>query len=270
MSHLKLGSELRRKHVPPSLKETAFNCPHCGTLTSQTWYQTYAREPKGVTKLLFFPDMDVINSILNDNELDDEAKEHHVAFITKIHNGLIFFQGKEDAYTPLQAVNLHLSRCFNCGEISVWVYDRLLFPPELNGEEPNEDLSSDVLVDYQEAHSILNLSPRGACALLRLAIQKLCIYLGESGKDINADIASLVKKGLSPIVQKSLDVVRVIGNEAVHPGTLDLRDDRDTASKLFRLVNIIAERMISHPKHVDAMYDELPESKKAQIEKRDA
>jgi hypothetical protein len=261
---------LRKKHVPASIKETAFNCPHCGALTSQTWYQTYAREPKGDTKLPFFPDMEVVNRILSNDELDDEVKERHIVFVNKIHNGLIFFEGKEDAYTPLEAINLHLSRCFNCREISVWVYDRLLFPPELNGEEPNEDLPPDVLADYQEARSILNLSPRGAAALLRLAIQKLCSHLGESGKDINADIARLVEKGLSPIVQKSLDVVRVVGNEAVHPGTLDLRDNRDTASKLFRLVNIIAERMISHPKHVDAMYDELPESKKAQIEKRDA
>ena len=105
--------------------------------------------------------------------------------------------------------------------------------------------------------------------MLRLAIQTLCGHLGESGKNINSDIASLVKKGLSPVIQKSLDVVRVIGNEAVHPGTLDLKDDRDTASKLFRLVNLIAEQMISHPKHVHAMYEELPESKKNEIEKRD-
>jgi len=44
--------------------------------------------------------------------------------------------------------------------------------------------------------------------------------------------------------------VRVIGNEAVHPGKLDLKDDRDTATRLFKLVNIIAEQMISNPKHV--------------------
>ena len=114
------------------------------------------------------------------------------------------------------------------------------------------------------------MSSRGAAALLRLAIQKLCSHLGESGKNLNADIASLVEKGLSPVVQKSLDVVRVVGNEAVHPGTLDLRDDQDTASKLFRSVNIIAEQMISYPKHVDAMYEELPESEKKEIERRDA
>ena len=127
----------------------------------------------------------------------------------------------------------------------------------------------DILRDYEEASSILNLSPRGAAALLRLAIQKLCKHLGENGKNINNDIESLVKKGLSPIIQKSLDVVRVIGNEAVHPGTLDLRDDRDVASKLFRLVNLITDRMITYPKQVNEMFDGLPAPKKEEIQKRD-
>jgi hypothetical protein len=186
--------------------------------------------------------------------------------------GLVFFEEHESScYSRLEAVNLSVSQCYNCEKIAVWVYDKLIFPPELHGEEPNIDIPDDVLRDYDEARSILNLSPRGSAALLRLAIQKLCKFLGEKGENINDDIASLVKKGLSPIIQKSLDVVRVVGNESVHPGRLDLRDDRDTASKLFRLVNLIAEQMISHPKHVNDMYDGLlPEAKKKQIEKRDA
>ncbi len=114
---------------------------------------------------------------------------------------------------------------------AVWVYNRLVFPSSREGPPPNPDLPDDVRLDYEEAGRILNLSPRGAAALLRLAIQKLCAYLGEKGKNIDDDIASLVKKGLYPLVQQALDAVRVIGNEAVHPGTLDLKDDRDTATR---------------------------------------
>ena len=88
-----------------------------------------------------------------------------------------------------------------------------------------------------ESRTILDLSPRGAAALLRLCIQKLCKQLGQPGKNINDDIAALVKAGLDPKIQKALDIVRVIGNECVHPGTMDLRDDREIAAKLFVLVN---------------------------------
>jgi hypothetical protein len=71
------------------------------------------------------------------------------------------------------------------------------------------------------------------------------------------------------MVQQALDAIRVIGNEAVHPGLLDLRDDIDTASRLFGAINIVAEQMISNQKHVADLYEKLPAEKRAAIEKRD-
>ena len=48
-----------------------------------------------------------------------------------------------------------------------------------------------------------------------------------------------------------------------------LKDDIETASKLFNVVNIIAEQMISNPKHVQELYAKLPEPKRGAIDKRD-
>jgi hypothetical protein len=143
-----------------------------------------------------------------------------------------------------------------------------VFPLQREGAAPNTDLPIDIARDFEEARSILNGSPRGAAALLRLCVQKLCAFLGEKGKNIDDDIASLVAKGLNPLVQRSLDVVRVVGNEAVHPGSLDLRDDRGTALQLLSLVNLIAEQMITNPKAIQAMYEKLPEGKRTAIEQR--
>ena len=159
--------------------------------------------------------------------------------------------------------------CAHCEEYSMW-RDGKMVSPDFAGIEPsNQDLSDDIKADYEEAASILQKSPRGAGALLRLAIQKLCKELGEEGKNINNDIKDLVSKGLPSAVQKSLDVVRVIGNDAVHPGQIDLRDNAETAKALFKLVNLIAEKMITEPKEVEAIYDSLPDDKKQQIEERD-
>ena len=133
---------------------------------------------------------------------------------------------------------------------------------------PNVDLPLELIANFEEARAIVGNSPRGAAALMRLVVQKLCARLGEKGKNIDDDIASLVAKGLNPLVQKALDVVRVIGNEAVHPGTIDLKDDRDTALRLFSLVNSIADQMITHPKAVQEMYDQLPAGKIAAIDAR--
>jgi hypothetical protein len=70
------------------------------------------------------------------------------------------------------------------------------------------------------------------------------------------------------MVQKALDAVRVIGNDAVHPGQIDT-DDPDTVGKLFSLTNLIVEYMITLPKQVDDIYSGLPEEKLKGIEDRD-
>jgi len=182
--------------------------------------------------------------------------------------GHIFLEKTDGKYIYRIAYNVFLSECYNCNKLSVWVHDRLVFPSEKEGSGPNQDLPEDIIRDFEEARSIVGLSPRGAAALLRLAIQKLCIHLGEKGKNIDEDIATLVSKGLNPLIQKSLDIVRVIGNEAVHPGVIDLRDDRDIANELFDLINSIADQMITHPKNVERLYERLPPSKREAIEKR--
>ncbi len=165
---------------------------------------------------------------------------------------------------------LNISHCLHCGQYSAWVGGVMVFPAEIFVESPNKDLSEDIKTDYLEAANILNQSPRGATALLRLAIEKLVSELDAKGKDLNAKIGDLVTKGLNPKIQKALDVVRVIGNEAVHPGQIDLNDSPEIANALFRLVNVIADDMITKPKEVDSLYDKLvPETHKDGIKKRD-
>lgn len=160
--------------------------------------------------------------------------------------------------------------CTHCKKFSIWYEEKMIYPDFEGVQPPNQDLSEDIQIDYQEAASILQKSPRGSAALLRLAIQKLCKELGEDGKNINNDIKNLVAKGLPSAVQKSLDIVRVIGNDAVHPGQIDISDDIETAKALFKLVNLIAEKIITEKKEVEEIYNSLPESKRQEIEKRDS
>lgn len=93
--------------------------------------------------------------------------------------------------------------------------------------------------------------------------------LGQEGDNINSDIKALVAAGLSPMVQKALDVCRVVGNNAVHPGEIDLCDSPEIAYNLFRLINIIVEETITKPRQISELYDALPQGSLDAIAKRD-
>lgn len=164
---------------------------------------------------------------------------------------------------------LFIARCVNCGKKIIWINDDYIYP-DIIDEEPNPDMPHSVMQLYNEAGTIYNKSPRAACALLRLAIDRLCNELGETDRDINKNIGSLVKKGLPQSVQQALDVVRVVGNKAVHPGVISFDvDDKGTATMLMHLLNIITERMITEPREIESLYEGLPETVKESITKRD-
>jgi hypothetical protein len=71
------------------------------------------------------------------------------------------------------------------------------------------------------------------------------------------------------MVQQTLDVVRVVGNEAVHPGVLDLRDNVGDVAALFGMMNEIVEELITRPQRILKHYERLPESKRQAAEDKD-
>ena len=229
------------KRISPSLRETAFSCPCCDVLTTQTWYYLFA------TVLQSVPLHEA--SCLGENPHLDE---------------------KSGAYRELKRLeHTHVAQCSECHRVSVWFGDKMIHPQRGKVPPANSDLPDDIRRDYDEAGSILDLSPRGAAALLRLALQKLCKELGQPGKNIDNDIGALVANGLDSRIQKAFDSLRVIGNESVHPGQIDLRDDRATAESLFDLLNLVVDRLISEPKRINDIYAKLPQEKRDAIKKRD-
>ena len=130
-------------------------------------------------------------------------------------------------------------------------------------------MPTDVRADYEEASAIVMQSPRGACALLRLATQKLADDLVKDDGNLNAKIRALVAQGLSTEVAQALDALRVVGNNAVHPLEMVLDDDIETATALFECLNLIVEDRIARPKRVGTLFGKLPQGAREGIEKRD-
>ena len=162
------------------------------------------------------------------------------------------------------------SRCNHCWESCYWYEGRMIVPSEAPVPPPHNDLPESCIADYDEARDIVARSPKAGAALLRLVLQNLMVELGEKGKNINEDIASLVKKGLPIEVQQALDYCRVVGNNSVHPGEIIIDDDPSIAHSLFEMINFIVEVRIAQPKKVAELYNILPEGALKAVEKRDA
>lgn len=170
---------------------------------------------------------------------------------------------------PKERPDLTFCVCIHCSKWSYWHGERMIVPSEAPVPPAHNDMPADCIDEYNEARDIVARSPRAASALLRLAVQKLMVVLGESGKNINNDIGDLVKKGLPVQVQQALDYFRVVGNNAVHPGEIDLNDTPEIAHNLFEMINFIVEDRISRPKHIQQLYEKLPEGARNAVEKRD-
>lgn len=241
-------------------------CPHCGN------YTVFEIKGECTQTLSAFDENYPEPSFITDKDRAEmRAKRVEIAYARK------------DIFAQC-LITWKLMRCMSCSQPELEQTNRYealgqptidehytLYPINKKAKTPRHatDMPKDVAQDFNEARAVFGSSPRSSAALLRLALQKLCKHFGMPGKHLNEDIATLVKKGLPPGVQKALDLVRVIGNNAVHPGEIDLRDDHETALELFKLINYIVEVMITRPRTIEVMFDKLPQSKLKEIEKRD-
>jgi hypothetical protein len=234
----------------PEFRKSSFNCPQCGAYAQQHWFVAFKTVDDNTVPVSFSPIPEVYASVCA------HCGRHTLWY-----------------FPPRRGIPRHVkdAQPEYARRVEEANRARMIFPLAAQGPLPSADLPEEIRRDFLEARSIAPQSPRGASALLRLCIQKLCVHLGEPGKDLNADIGALVRRGLPQKIQQALDTVRVVGNGAVHPGELDLRDDLPTALRLLELINMIADVMITQPKRVEALYERvLTPGQKEQIAKRDA
>lgn len=258
--------------ITPSITLRSFNCPHCKVLAQQFWWSAQtSRYDKDTNPTVWQPEAAEarIAELKAAKDFKPDEMASAFAWVRKTATGGVFFADEAKNTYTCEVENLFFSRCYNCDRIAVWIYDRLVHPAGYDAPAANSDMPGDVRADYDEAAAIAGLSSRGAAALLRLALQRLMPALGEKGKDLNEDIKALVEKGLDPRIQRSLDIVRVTGNHAVHPGQISFEDNAETVATLFKLVNVIVDVLISQPKHIEAAYSGLPAGARDAIEKRD-
>lgn len=246
---------MAKPYVAPAYKLDAFYCPVCEAYSQQRWYQIYI-------------DPDCMSSFLKDYPKKEPDKPLYPASVVGAAYGSDPSERQAGPeYTRIDEISI--SQCQLCEAKAIWIEGKMVHPAQSAAPYPNDDMPDDVKRDFMEAREIVERSPRAAAALLRLATERLVIHLGGDQKsDINNNIQFLVnKKGLPVRIQKALDVLRVVGNEAVHPGKIDV-DDKAVAISLFNWINDIVTMMITNEKLIDEHYNSLPPDKLKGIEDR--
>ena len=252
------------KSVAPAIDQIAFDCPHCHALARQFWFSVHA-DPLRADEKPVVATAETVNALTFDDVEQDE-RDRKVKWAERMASGRPFLEVHRQ-FRNRDVQNASISYCFNCNEMCLWVCDQLVWPRGAEGSEPKLHAAPDVRRDYEAASQTLEASPRGAAELLRVAIQKLCKELGGSGESPKDDLASFVHEDVDARVQKVLEAMRIIESNAVRPAEIGVGDNRATAETL-SVVNLICEKMIMEPRHLQALYTKLREGAGSAMEQR--
>jgi hypothetical protein len=220
--------------IEPRLGAESFSCPHCNALANQDWYSLFLKPENADEVLVLTPETVSVrtegknewNNIKEIDQFVERLKRNEVTYVYQNHSQSL----------KVKMANLHLSSCHSCNGFALWVGERLAFP--INVDKTPAFVEEDV----EEAAAILNESPRGATALMRVCIQKLMPLLKQDGEKLNDSMSSLVRKGLEVEIQQAMEVLQVLGNDPVQPTGLDTQEDKEMALRFVDSLKAILER----------------------------
>lgn len=155
--------------------------------------------------------------------------------------------------------NVKTAFCIKCDKPSIWLDDEMVYPLS-SGIVPNDEMPDSVKKTFVEAQSILNISPRGSCILLRLCLEQLLTCLGCDQKTLSKKIDA-ISKG-HPELKVMMDTLRIAGNSFVHSESLEELDQKldelngveldpkKTALTLSEIINCLVHALIVFPGNI--------------------
>ena len=184
---------------------------------------------------------------------------------TKFHCALCGIYSQQKWYPLVRKENkvghhtkFSASQCDHCKEYCFWYGESMIVPEATPVPPAHQDMPENCKEIYDEARAVVSLSPKAAAALLRLCLQLLLEEIGENGKNIDSDIDSLVIRGLLPVeIQQILNLCRVVGDDVVLPGKIELSDNLGISRSLFEIINFVVDDRISRPKKVTTLLSRI-------------
>jgi hypothetical protein len=220
--------------IEPRLGAGSFSCPNCNAVANHDWYSLFLKPEKPDEVVALTPETVTVrtegknewNDIPEIDQLVERLKRNEVTYVYQNHLQSL----------KVKMANLHLSSCNSCNGFALWAGERLAFPMNV------DKTPALVKEDFEEAAAILNKSPRGATALIRVCIQKLMPLLKQDGQNLTDSMSSLLRKGLEVEIQQAMEVLQVLRNDPGQPTSLDTPEDKEMALRFVDSLKAILER----------------------------
>ncbi|KJU96790.1 DUF4145 domain-containing protein [Streptococcus gordonii] len=150
---------------------------------------------------------------------------HNDTFREDEHHFLIrrpYFSSKENLSDK---ITIQTMNCPNCHKVSIDIVgvgsqfpDRIMhFNPISLAKAYPDYIPQTIRSDYEEAHAILNLSPKASATLSRRCLQGMIRDFWGISKARLVDEIDALKDLVDPSTKKVLDALRKLGNIGAHP-----------------------------------------------------
>src|ERR1700733_6650904 len=109
------------KEMVPALGLESFSCPHvnCGAIAHQTWFSLFVQGHKNGSRP-WLPGEEDLKRIRADQDVPSSV----VNFFETVMQRNVFFENHDSAtYLNNELINVHASKCYSCGGISLWRAD---------------------------------------------------------------------------------------------------------------------------------------------------
>ena len=248
----------------PAPAKSPVTCAHCGAVAQHNVYSAYVdkfEDPVALKQRVDNERLYRISLSLSEESLNVEnfAAKYNASNLLIVPSPL-----SKHVYT---VSNLFFSQCLVCFKLTLWFNDKIIYPAYRKIYR-NPDMSEEVGKIFDEANSILELSPRAAISILRLAVEKQLEELGVKNTNLDEAINELQNRGGDIKIIKALHAVRLIGNSNIHPRKFGFENHLLVAQNLFNLVNKLVEYTSINESHLEDVLIRLPEPLKKQIENK--
>ena len=223
----------------PSISANRFRCPHCDAYSNQIWC---VPKPHFIDDSIKTPThaIERINSEHEELNLELDINSNLSSETRIIY---------EHTDNRIQAIfPCFFSQCNSCEEYAIWVNDRIVYPQAII-RIPKDDMPDQIKTFYRQASSISSQCPPASAALLRTVLEMLCTELNYTEGSLKQRIEKMKNDGkIDDELHDAMQSVRIVGNNAVHAGQIEVDDSKEVVKVLFEIIDDITLDLFTKPK----------------------